>query len=167
MKSRKDILLEMFEDESQEVRFMLVKAKEVSPISKLTPDTRTILDLVNHIAQIPRIDIGIYNGELSSGELAHKMELELNRDTMDEAITVFDEGCKYTKNYFSKMTDEELTEAKMRPFYEPEAEFRSWAYFLPKLTTHLVLHKGILWSYLKLTNEKVNMFSYYGVDLQE
>ena len=65
------------------------------------------------------------------------------------------------------MTDEELTEENMRPFYEPKSKLRSWAYFLPKLITHLVLHKGILWSYLKSANTKVNMFTYYGVDTQE
>ena len=60
MKIIKDVLLDFFDDEAKEVRVVMEKAKEVSPDFRLTEDSRTILELVNHIAQIPQIDIDIY-----------------------------------------------------------------------------------------------------------
>ncbi|MBN1329881.1 MAG: hypothetical protein JXA54_10440 [Candidatus Heimdallarchaeota archaeon] len=158
----KTILLEFFEDEAAEARVVIEKIKDISLDHRLTKETRTVLELANHIAQIPRIDIGIYSKELDSGEKAHKMELELTRQTIDEILKVYDEGCKYLKNYFVKMTNEDFTKKCFVPFYEPNTSPKAWSYFLPKLTTHITMHKGILWSYLKSANAKVNMFTYYG-----
>ena len=77
-------------------------------------------------------------------------------------LEVFDNGCDYLRKYFKKFTDKDLLEETLRPFYEPDSPPRAWTHFLPKLTTHLALHKGVLWSYLKAAKAKVNMFTYYG-----
>ncbi|HUT82219.1 MAG TPA: hypothetical protein VMZ29_13540 [Candidatus Bathyarchaeia archaeon] len=158
----KIILLEFFEDEVSEARVVMEKIKEIPLDYRLTEESRTVLELANHIAQIPRIDIGIYSGELASGELAHKMEIELTRKTLADILKVFDEGCKFLQKYFKTMTDEDFMKKSLVPFYEPNAKPNAWSYFLPKLTTHITLHKGILWSYLKSAKAKVNMFTYYG-----
>ncbi len=162
MKIIKDVLLDFFEDEVKEVRVVMEKAKEVSPDFRLTPECRTILDLVNHIAQIPQIDVDIYSGKFPSGEETHKLELKLNKKNIDDALHVFDDCCNYLRKHFEKLTDEDLLKANLRPFYEPESPFRSWTHFLPKLTAHLALHKGVLWSYLRAAKAEVNMFTYYG-----
>ncbi|NHJ32278.1 MAG: hypothetical protein FK732_05405 [Asgard group archaeon] len=138
------------------------KAKEVSLDSRLTKDSRTILELVNHMAQIPQIDVDIYSGKFPSSEETHKLELKLDKKDIDGALRVFDDCCNYLRKYFEKLNDEDLLKETLRPFYEPDAALRSWTHFLPKLTAHLALHKGVLWSYLKVANAKVNMFTYYG-----
>ncbi len=162
MKTIKDVLLDFFEDEIKEVRVVMEKAKEVSLDFRLTEDSRTLLELVNHIAQIPHIDIDIYSGKFPSGEETHKLELKLNKKKIDDALKVFDDSCNYLREYFEKLTDEDLLKETLRPFYEPDSPPRPWTHFLPKLTTHLALHKGVLWSYLKAAKANVNMFTYYG-----
>lgn len=164
MKVLLDIFLSMFNDEVREVRYVLEQIKRVRLDFRLTDNTRTVLELANHIAQIPRIDIGIYSGELSSGELAHEIELKLTRNTIDEVLKVFDDGCNFLCTFFKKMVDEDLLIESLVPFYEPSHPPRSWSYFLPKLITHLVLHKGILWAYLRAAQLDVTMFTYYGSD---
>lgn len=162
MKIMKDVLLDFFEDEVKEVRVVMEKADEVPLTFRLTKDSRTLLSLVNHIAQIPRIDIDIYSGKFPSGKETHKLEILLNKEDLDEVLEVFDNGCDYLRKYFKKFTDEDLLKETLRPFYEPDSPLRSWTHFLPKLTAHLALHKGVLWSYLKAAKAKVNMFTYYG-----
>jgi uncharacterized damage-inducible protein DinB len=162
MKIIKDVLLDFFEDEVKEVRVVMEKANDVPLTFRLVKDSRTLLDLVNHMAQIPRIDIDIYSGKFPSGEETHKLELLLNKKDIDEALVVFDNGCDYLRKYFKKFNDEELLKETLRPFYEPDSPPQSWTHFLPKLTTHLALHKGVLWSYLKAAKANVNMFTYYG-----
>ncbi len=162
MENIKDILLAFFEDEVKEVRVVMEKAKDVSLDFRLTEDSRTLLELVNHIAQIPRIDVDIYSGKFPSSEETHKFELQLNKENIGDALNVFDDCCVYLRKYFEKLTDEDLLKKTLRPFYEPDSSLRSWAHFLPKLTSHLALHKGVLWSYLKAANANVTMFTYYG-----
>ncbi len=159
----KNVLLDFFEDEIREVKVVIEKTKEIPSDFCLTKDSRPILDLVNHIAQIPRIDVDIYSGKFASGEDTHKLEVELNQPTIDDALKVFDESCAYLRNYFAKMADEELHKKSLKPFYEPDSESRSWTHFLPKLVAHIALHKGILWSYLRVAKTNVNMFTYYGL----
>ena len=162
MKIIKDVLLDFFEDEVKEVRVVMEKADEIPLNFRLTKDSRTLLNLVNHIAQIPRIDIDIYSGKFPSGKETHKLEILLNKKDIDEVLEVFDNGCDYLRKYFEKFTDKDLLKETLRPFYEPDSPPRAWTHFLPKLTTHLALHKGVLWSYLKAAKAKVNMFTYYG-----
>jgi len=162
MKIIKDILLAFFEDEVKEVRVVMEKAKEVSLDFRLTEDSRTLLELVNHIAQIPRIDVDIYSGKFPSGEDTHKLELQLNKKNIDDILKVFDDCCTYLHQFFEKLTDDDLHKKTLRPFYEPDSSLRSWTHFLPKLTAHLALHKGVLWSYLKAAKVNVTMFTYYG-----
>ncbi len=162
MKLIKDILLAFFEDEIKEVRVVMEKAKEVSLDFRLTDDSRTLLKLVNHMAQIPRIDVDIYSGKFPSGEDTHKLELQLNRENIDDILNVFDDCCAYLRKYFEQLSDDDLIEKTLRPFYEPDSSLQSWTHFLPKLTTHLALHKGVLWSYLRVAKVNVTMFTYYG-----
>lgn len=162
MKNIKEVLLGSFDDEVSELLTVIQKAKDIPLDFKMTPETRTILDLINHIVQIPKIDLEIFSGKFDSSEQTAAVEKELHKTTIDEALTVLDDGCKYLKKYFEKLTEKELLIEDKRPFYETDTPLRSWGYFLPKITTHLVMHKAILWSYLKVAKADVNMFTYYG-----
>ena len=162
MKSIKDVLLESFDDEVSELIVVIKKTKTIPLEFKLTPETRPVIDLINHIAQIPKIDLEIFSGKLATGDETGTLEKQLHKATIDDALKVLDEGCKYLREYFKNKTDEELLVEDKRPFYETNTPLRSWGYFLPKITTHLVMHKAILWAYLKAAKADVNMFTYYG-----
>ena len=161
MKFLYDIYFSIFNEEISEVRHILNLVRKVDPNFKLLENMRPIIDLANHIAQIPRIDYGIYSGELSTGKLAHSLELKLERDTVDEIIDVFDKGCTFLREQFASFDDEDFLEEKLVAFYEQDQTPKSWSFYLPKIITHLVLHKGILWTYLKACLD-VDMFTYYG-----
>jgi hypothetical protein len=62
--------------------------------------------------------------------------------------------------FISKLSDDQLTENSLKPF-DQEAP-KSWAYYIPEITTHLAMHKMQLWMYLKLAGAPVSMRSYYG-----
>lgn len=74
MKNFSEILIDFFNDEAKEVRVLIEYTKNIPLDSKLVPETRTVLELINHIAQIPRIDVDIYSGKLPSGEETGKLE---------------------------------------------------------------------------------------------
>ena len=162
MTTIKKILLDFFDDEAKEVRVVMEKSKSISPDFRLTKNCRPVLALVNHIAQIPRIDVDIYSGIFTSGEDTHNLEIKLDKKTIDEALKIFDESCEYLQTFFAKLTDNDLQKKVLKPFYEPDSKPRSWNHFLPKLIAHMALHKGVLWSYLKSAEADVNMFTYYG-----
>lgn len=162
MKTLNKILLAFFDDEVKEVRVVIEKTKDIPLDSRITPETRTVLELINHIAQIPRIDVDIYTGKLPTGKEAGKLEKAMDKKTVDDVLNVLGESCQYLHDYFNGMSDEELQDKKLRPFYEPDSNFRSWVHLLPKLTAHIAMHKGILWVYLKKAKANVNMFTYYG-----
>ncbi|MFW9922012.1 MAG: DinB family protein [Candidatus Thorarchaeota archaeon] len=167
MRVLNEIYVSIFEDEVKEVRYIIEQTKTIPLDFRLSPKTRTILELVNHVVQIPRIDIGIYSGELNSGELAHEMELKLNKDNIDDALKVFDDGCNYLRKFFEKMNDEDLMTENLVAFYEQDPKPKAWTHYLAKLITHLVLHKGVIWSYLKVADVDVDMFTYYGMKTPE
>ena len=161
------IYLKFFEEEAAEVRNVIDLSRKIPLDFRLTEKTRPVSELANHIAQIPRIDIGIYSGELDSGEKAHAMEIKLNRKNIDEILKVFDEGYKYLIHYFKEMTDEDFLIEDKKPFYEMDSEPKAWTILLGKLITHLALHKGILWAYQKTAELDVTMFNYYGAKMEE
>jgi len=163
MKLIKKVLLDSLEDEIKEVRFVIEEVSSIPLNSKLTSETRTILELINHIAQIPRMDIDIYTNKIVTSEQAQKLEQQLNKKTIKDVLKVFDDNCLYLRKHFEKMTDEDLFKENLNPFYEKGKPPKSWTYFLPKITSHLVLHKGVLWSYQKVAGAKVDMFTYYGM----
>ncbi|NHJ03835.1 MAG: hypothetical protein EAX90_03360 [Candidatus Heimdallarchaeota archaeon] len=167
MKLLVETYLSIFKDEIKEVRNVIDIARNVSPDFKLTEKTRTLIELVNHIAQIPRIDIGIYSGELDSGEKTHAMEVKLSRKKFDDILKIFDDGCNFLEKYFSNMTDEDFLVETLKAFYEQDSKSHAWTYYLAKLITHMVLHKGILWAYLKAADLNVNMFTYYGAKFED
>ena len=78
------------------------------------------------------------------------------------ALRVFDEGVKRTEKRLNKMSEKELFEKNLQPFYE-SGDAKNWAYYIPEMTRHLAMHKMQLWMYLKLSGLAVDMMTYYGV----
>jgi len=160
------LLLDMLEHESNQLRFVLTAAKETD--LKFTPkdELRPLIDLTNHIAQIPLIDFKFFSKEFESFEEVRAMEKDLRQDTIDEMLSIYDEGIEKIKEQISKLSDEQVLVNNLKAFYQDGPE-KSWAHYIPEITTHLAMHKMQLWMYLKLAGSPVSMWTYYGVPQSE
>ncbi|MGY5878596.1 MAG: hypothetical protein RTV31_00040 [Candidatus Thorarchaeota archaeon] len=160
------LLLHMLEHESNQTKFVLAAAKVTD--LKFTPkdELRPLIDLINHIAQIPLIDLKFFSMEFKSFEEVRAMEKDLRQDTIDDMLTIYDQGIEKIKEYISKLSDEQVTENNLKAFYQDGPE-KSWAHYIPEITTHLAMHKMQLWMYLKLAGAPVSMWTYYGVPQSE
>ena len=160
------LLLHMLEHESNQTKFVLAAAKDTD--LKFTPkdELRPLIDLINHIAQIPLIDLKFFSMEFKSFEEVRAMEKDLRQDTIDNMLTIYDQGIEKIKEYISKLSDEQVIENNLKAFYQDGPE-KSWAHYIPEITTHLAMHKMQLWMYLKLAGAPVSMWTYYGVPQSE
>ena len=162
MSALSEVLLEMLEHESSQVRFVLSSAKDID--SKFSPKKgmKSLIDLANHIAQIPLIDYKFFNMDFDNFEQTQKLEKDLHKDSIDELLTVFDKGIDYIRSNFSNLSEDQILEKNKKPFYESGPE-KNWAHYLPTIATHLAMHKMQLWMYLKQADAPVNMMTYYGI----
>jgi hypothetical protein len=162
MKKTADILLDVFNHEASQARVVLsvVKGRNL----KFTPGSglRNMGEVANHLAQIPSLDPAMYCNEIKSIQEAQVAEKKLMRNSVDEMLKIFDEGVKTVNSRFSAMSDKELLVENLKPCYS-QGPPKSWAHYLPELTTHLVMHKMQLWMFLKLSGADVNMMTYYGM----
>jgi hypothetical protein len=157
-----DVLLDSFKHEARQVRVVIDKAKMANLDFTPNEGMRSLVALVNHLSQIPTLDPAMYSSELASGEAVQKKEMELHCVDVKDALRVFDEGVNRTEKRFNKMSEKELLEKNLRPFYE-SGDAKNWAYYIPEMTRHLAMHKMQLWMYLKLSGLSVDMMTYYGV----
>jgi hypothetical protein len=158
-----EVLLDSFKHETHQARVVIDKARMANSDFVPFKGMRSLITLVNHLAQIPTLDPAVYSSELSTGEAVQKKEEEMYRSDVSDILSVFDEGVKHIEKRLSKMSDKELLEKNLRPFYETGDE-KNWAYYIPEMTRHLAMHKMQLWMYLKLSGLDVNMMTYYGVE---
>jgi uncharacterized damage-inducible protein DinB len=158
------VLADAFRHEAGLARFVLAKIEkdqlEFIPSEGMKP----LRDLANHLAQIPRLDISFFTKEIENIEQAQEMEKKLTRESLDEILEVFDQGVEFLTSHFKGMKDDEFLKECLNPCYSQGPD-RSWAYYLPEITSHMVMHKMQLWMYLKLAGSNVNMMTYYGMDI--
>ncbi|MFW9851166.1 MAG: hypothetical protein ACFFF4_18720 [Candidatus Thorarchaeota archaeon] len=157
-----EVLLDSFKHEAKQARVVIDVARNAKSGFKPSEDMRTLEEIVNHLAEIPTLDPSFYSGEMKSVEDAQKMEKDLWRDNIDDALTLFDKGIEGVRERFREMTDEQVLEENLQSFYE-KGPMHNWAYYIPEMTRHIAMHKMQLWMYLKLSGLDVNMMTYYGV----
>jgi uncharacterized damage-inducible protein DinB len=160
------LLLDMLEHESNQARFVLDATKEANLNFAPKEELRPLIDLVNHIAQIPLIDFKFFSTEFKTFEEVRAMEKDLRQETIGEMLTVYDQGIENIKEFISKLSDEQIVENNLKAFYQDGPE-KSWTHYIPEITTHLAMHKMQLWMYLKLAGAPVSMWTYYGVPQSE
>ena len=156
------VLLDGFTHEAKQVRVVIETTQGVDPKFRAKDGMRTIRELSNHLAQTPKMDLAILAGEITKPEQAQTMEKQLNRESLTDILKVFDEGVESVSKYVKRLTDKEVLDPKIKPFYE-QGPPRRWADYIQELTTHLAMHKMQLWMYLKLAGKQVDMMTYYGI----
>ncbi|MGY5871351.1 MAG: hypothetical protein RTV72_03810 [Candidatus Thorarchaeota archaeon] len=160
------LLLDLLGHESNQVRFVMAAAKDTD--LKFTPkdEMRPLIDLINHMAQIPIIDLKFFSMEFKSFEEVRVMEKDLRHDSIDEMLTLYDKGIEKIIEFISRLSNEQVLENNLKAFYQDGPE-KNWAHYIPEITTHLAMHKMQLWMYLKLAGAPVSMWTYYGVPQSE
>ena len=156
-----EVLLKVFEHEAQQARCVLSVIKDADLEFTPKEGMRTLGAMANHLAQIPLLDPSMYAQEIADVKQAQAREKELNRDTLEGMLTVFDEGIEAVKKRFTGMSEKEFFAKTLKPFYE-QGDAKNWAYYMPEFITHIAMHKMQLWMYLKLAGAEVNMMTYYG-----
>jgi len=157
-----DVLLDSFNHEAKQAKVVLAAAKSVDMDYTPGQGMKPLKELANHLAQIPSFDHRMYSREIETVEQAQAQEKELSRDDLDGMLSVFDDGIAAVNAKFRDMSDKDLLENKLKPFYETRSE-KNWAYYMPEFIRHIAMHKMQLWMYLKLAGAKVDMMTYYGV----
>lgn len=157
-----DVLMDSFRHEARQARVVIDKARMTNSDFVPSKGMRSLIDIVNHLAQIPFMDPEWDSSQLGNEEAIQEREKELYQSDINGALGVFDEGIKSVEKRFSKMTEEEFLEKNLRPLYET-GDTKNWAFYLPEMTSHIAMHKMQLWIYLKLSGLEVDMMTYYGV----
>lgn len=160
-KSVVDTLLDVYLHEAAQAKTVIsiIKPEYFSFTPK--EGMRSLIELTNHLVQIPFIDLKLFSGEFSDFEQTRKYEAELNRFKVDELLKVYDDGVEEVKSYFTAMSDQEFFTFNVNPFYV-KGSAKNWAFYLPESITHIAMHKMQLWMYLRLLGAKINMMTYYG-----
>jgi uncharacterized damage-inducible protein DinB len=161
IKSVVDTMLEVFIHETNQAKTVISTIKP--EYFGFTPKEgmRSLIELANHLVQIPSIDLKLFSGEFKDSEQTRKHETELNRFKVDELLKVYDDGIEEVKTYFYEMSDQDFFMFNIKPFYD-KGSMKNWAYYLPESITHTAMHKMQLWMYLRLIGAEVNMMTYYG-----
>ncbi len=138
------VLLEGLLDECAQARSVLESIGDTSldccPVNGMRP----LVDLANHLVQIPMMDLAIYSGQVKDSNVAQDMEKQIRTDTLDAMIKVFDRGVEMLKKQFSEMSDTEVLNADKRPFYS-KGPPHHWAFFMSEMARHIAMHKMQIW----------------------
>ncbi|MHA2164212.1 MAG: hypothetical protein ACXABF_17510, partial [Candidatus Thorarchaeota archaeon] len=72
-----DVLMDSFKHEARQARVVIDKARMSKPDFVPVKGMRSLLEIVNHLAQTPLIDPAYYSSELDSEAALQKKEKEL------------------------------------------------------------------------------------------
>lgn len=112
---------------------------------------RTMLELANHLAQIPAVDYRIIRGD-KEGELG-KLEGELARDNGDELCEVVREGVADMSRFYERLSFDEYENGSATAYFGRTQTHAQW---LLEVITHMYHHRAQLFMYLKLNGYDVS-----------
>lgn len=117
---------------------------------------RTLMELANHLAQVPAVDLAILQGK--SQEEVRELERRLTRATPAELTAVWQEGVQAVAGYFAALTPEQFLTLEGEAFYGHAAPMHEW---LLEIITHSYHHRSQVFTYLKIMGLPVDMFTLY------
>lgn len=117
---------------------------------------RSVLELANHLAQIPAADLKIM---LEAAEPdVRKLAQDLHRSAPGELIHVWRSGLGALAEFYGALTPQECDEKVGRAYYGHTATYSEW---LLEMVTHGYHHRAQLFTYLKMLGRPVDMFTLY------
>jgi uncharacterized damage-inducible protein DinB len=117
---------------------------------------RTMLELANHLAQIPSIDLAIIRS--LPEEDIQRLERELWQGEALDLKGVLREGFEETHRFMEKLSISEFETGSATAYYGRTQTYAQW---LLEVITHLYHHRSQLFTYLKLTGAPVDMRGLY------
>jgi uncharacterized damage-inducible protein DinB len=117
---------------------------------------RTLLELANHLAQIPSVDLKILQGGTEAEVRA--LEQALYRREPSAWIAVWKDGVDAVSRFYESLTPEAFAHDVARAFYGHAAPLSEW---LLEIITHAYHHRAQLFTYLKILGYPVDMFTLY------
>lgn len=117
---------------------------------------RTLMELANHLAQVPAVDRLILKGATEAEVRA--LEVSLRRSSPGELAEVWRSGLQEASAYFDSLTPEQFQTEVGKAFYGHAAPMHEW---LLEIITHSYHHRAQLFTYLKLLGRPVDMFTLY------
>lgn len=119
--------------------------------------TRTLGELVNHLVQIPAIDLAILKEQ--SEEEVHILEATLQADTAEDLKRTMTEGFAALRKYFAELDEDVLLNRTSKAFYAEEGATQ--ARWLVEILTHMFHHRAQVFTYLKTFGLAIDMFDLY------
>lgn len=121
---------------------------------------RTLLELANHLVQIPYVDLAI--AQEKAEEDVRQLEKELYSNDVVKLGEVMENGFAELTSYYKSLSEEDLLEKVTKPFYfSQDMEGHTQAKWLIETTTHAFHHRGQFFNYFKELGKEVNMFDLY------
>lgn len=117
---------------------------------------RTLLELANHLAQVPSVDLKILQGAAQPEVQA--LEASLCQHSPDEIISVWRNGVSAVESFFRPLSADQFMHQTGKAFYGHEAALHEW---LLEIITHTYHHRAQFFTYLKLMGLPVDMFTLY------
>ena len=117
---------------------------------------RTLLELANHLAQIPAMDLRLLRGD-KEPELARREE-ELTRESTAELGDVLREGVKDMAAYFEHLSFDDYENGSGTAYFGRTQTNAQW---LLEVITHMYHHRAQLFMYMKLTGYPVDTRTLY------
>lgn len=117
---------------------------------------RNLIELANHLAQIPAVDTAILRG-LPEEEI-QRTERELWNDNVVGLKGVLREGYEELHRFMEKLSISEFETGSATAFYGRTQTYAQW---LLEVITHLYHHRAQLYTYLRLAGAPVEMRMLY------
>jgi len=132
----------------------------LAPIHKLdfrpAPGVRSLLELGNHFAAVPLVDLAILQG--NPNQVTDTIEETLHGAGPVDWVEIFTRGCRAVAEYFERMDEEEFETKLTRAWYGTAKEQAVW---LLEVICHIYHHRGQLYAYLRMLNVKVGVEHLY------
>ena len=120
------------------------------------PQMRTLLELANHLAQVPAADYRIMRGDAETQVSAY--EEELRRESPDDWRSVMREGAADLARYVEHLTHDNYENGSCTAYYGRTQTNAQW---LLEVITHIYHHRAQLFTYLKILGYDVNTRTLY------
>jgi len=117
---------------------------------------RSLLDLGNHFAALPLVDLAILQG--NPRQVTDTIEDALHGAGPEEWVEIFERGVRAVGEYFEGLSDEEFEGRATRAHYGTAHPQSVW---LLELVNHIYHHRGQLYVYLKLLGIRVDVGHLY------
>jgi len=138
---------------------LMGKIKEEHWEHRPAANMRTLLELAQHLAGVPSVDLLILREK--SREEVRELEHRIEDDGSDsDKLTAWmASGLKDLKAYMEGLSDEDFLHKQTKPFYLEHATAQ--AKWLIEIVTHAQHHRAQLFNYMKALGYEISMFDLY------